>query len=194
MMNEPSGREVRKIYEGRVFTLQIETVVLPQGGRLEAEIIRHPGSVVIIPVTDEGRIVLVRQYRPAIGRSAWELPAGSLKPGENVEQAARRECHEEIGLIPARVERLGAFFPTPGYCDEEMNFYRADGLREAGDDDEAAQPDEDEDIQAQAFSREEIERMIATGGIIDLKTVAGLALLSKSQTPNPKARTPSSSS
>src|SRR5688572_425763 len=110
-------REVRKIYEGRIFTLQIETVVLPKGGELNAEIVRHPGSVVILPVTADGRIVLVRQYRPAIGRSAWELPAGTLKPGENVEKAAVRECHEEIGLIPSRVERLGAFFPTPGYCD-----------------------------------------------------------------------------
>ena len=170
-------RQVRKVYEGRVFTLQIETIPLPNGGELNADIIRHPGSVVIIPVTGDGTIVLVRQYRPAIGRWAWELPAGSLKPGEDIETAARRECHEEIGLIPAHLERLGAFFPTPGYCDEEMNFYRADGLREARDDDEAARPDEDEDIQAQPFSREEIERMIAIGEIIDLKTVAGLALL-----------------
>jgi ADP-ribose pyrophosphatase len=170
-------RSVRTIYEGRVFTVQIETIDLPKGGQLNAEIIRHPGSVVIIPIAENGDIVLVRQYRPAIGRWAWELPAGSLKPGEHVEQAAIRECHEEIGLLPSRVERLGAFFPTPGYCDEEMTFYRADGLREARDDDEAAQPDEDEDIEARPFSRDEIERMIAAGEIIDLKTVAGMALL-----------------
>ena len=169
--------DVRTIHEGRVFTLQIETLPLPKGGELKAEIIRHPGSVVIIPVTDEGEIVLVRQYRPAIGRWAWELPAGSLKAGENIEKAALRECHEEIGLIPSRLERLGAFFPTPGYCDEEMNFYRADGLRTAQDDDEAAQPDEDEDIEPKAFSRAAIAQMIAAGEIIDLKTVAGLALL-----------------
>jgi ADP-ribose pyrophosphatase len=177
-MNEPpKAREIRTIYEGRIFTLQVETLALPKGGEMKAEIVRHPGSVVILPVTDAGEIVLVQQYRPAIGRLAWELPAGSLKPGEDVEKAARRECHEEIGLIPARLERLGAFFPTPGYCDEEMNFYKAEGLRPAGGDDEAAQPDEDEDIEAKPFSREEIARMIAAGEIIDLKTVAGLALL-----------------
>jgi ADP-ribose pyrophosphatase len=170
-------REIRKIYEGRVLTLQIESITLPRGEQLEAEIIRHPGSVVIIPITSEGEIVLVRQYRPALGRWAWELPAGSLKRGEDVEKAAIRECHEEIALIPSRLERLGAFYPTPGYCDEQMNFYRADGLREATGDDEAARPDEDEDIEAQAFSREEIDRMIAGGDIIDLKTVAGIALL-----------------
>ena len=179
-------REIRKVYEGRVFTLQLETIPLPKGGELRAEIIRHPGSVVIIPVTANEEVVLARQYRPAIGRWAWELPAGSLKPGEDPEQAAIRECHEEIGQVPARIEKLGAFFPTPGYCDEEMNFYRASGLRPPRED-EAAQPDEDEDIEAKAFSVAEIRQMIATGEIIDLKTVAGLALLD-SQTPTSNPR------
>jgi ADP-ribose pyrophosphatase len=176
MKEPPKAREVRKIYEGRIFTLQVETFDLPKG-EMKAEVVRHPGSVVIVPVTERGEIILVQQYRPAIGRWAWELPAGSLKPGEDVEQAARRECHEEIGLIPARLERLGAFFPTPGYCDEEMNFYRAEGLRQAGPDDAAAQPDEDEDIRTQVVPVDEIVRMIAAGEIIDLKTVAGVWLL-----------------
>jgi ADP-ribose pyrophosphatase len=170
-------RHVHTIYEGRVFTVRVETITLPKGGELRAEVIHHPGSVVIVPVTNGGEIVLVRQYRHAIGRWAWELPAGSLKPGEDVEAAAIRECHEEIGLIPSRLSRLGAFFPTPGYCDEEMNFYRAEGLRTATDADAAAQPDDDEDIEAQSFSRADIERMIASGEVVDLKTVAGLALL-----------------
>jgi ADP-ribose pyrophosphatase len=170
-------REIRKIYEGRVFTLQIETIPLPKGGELNAEIIRHPGSVVIIPMTDVGEILLVRQYRPAIGSWAWELPAGSLKPGEDGEKAAMRECHEETGLIPGNIEKLGAFFPTPGYCDEEMNFFRATGLRAPGSGDAAAQQDEDEDIETQPFSRARIAAMIAGGEIVDLKTVAGLALL-----------------
>jgi 8-oxo-dGTP pyrophosphatase MutT (NUDIX family) len=176
-MNKPIvAREIRKIYEGRIFTVQIESITLPKGNDLEAEVVRHPGSVVIIPLTNAGEIVLVKQYRHAIGRWAWELPAGSLKVGEDVRAAAIRECHEEIGLIPSRVELLGAFFPTPGYCDEEMNFFRADGLRQPSAEDEAANPDEDEDIETQAFSRDEIRRMIAAGEIIDLKTVAGLTL------------------
>ena len=171
------AREIRKVYEGRLITVQIENITLPKGGELNAEIVRHPGSVVLLPVTDAGEIVLVRQYRHAIARWAWELPAGTVKAGEDLQKAAARECHEEIGLVPSRVTPLGSFFPTPGYCDEEMNFYRADGLREASADDEAAQPDEDEDIEAQAFSVVEIRSMIARGEIIDLKTVAGLALL-----------------
>jgi ADP-ribose pyrophosphatase len=176
-MTEPIvPREIRRIYEGRIFSVQVETLRLPNGHDLNAEIIRHPGSVVIIPITDTGQLILVRQYRPAIGRFAWELPAGSLKPSEDVEGAARRECQEEIGLVPSTLTLLGAFFPTPGYCDEEMHFYRADGLREPTAE-ETARPDEDEDIETKAFSAADVRRMIATGEVIDLKTVGGLALL-----------------
>lgn len=177
-MNKPIvPRQIRKVFEGRIFSVNVESITLPRGERLEAEIIRHPGSVVLIPVTDRGDIVLVRQYRHAIGRLLWELPAGSLKQGEDPQAAAVRECHEEIGLIPSAVERLGAFFPTPGYCDEEMAFYRATGLRAPGKDDPAAQQDEDEAIEVGEFSVDAIRQMVATGDISDLKTVAGLILL-----------------
>ena len=170
--------KVTLIYEGRIFTVQTETLTLPGGNQFTAEIIRHPGSVVIIPVTDAGEIVLVRQYRPAIARFAWELPAGSLKAGEDVAAAAGRECQEEIGLVPTTLTRLGSFFPTPGYCDEEMNFFRADGLRTPTAA-ETAQPDEDEDIEARAFPLDAIRHMIAAGEVIDLKTVAGVALFER---------------
>jgi ADP-ribose pyrophosphatase len=176
-------REIQKVFQGRIFAVQIETIALPKGGEMKAEIVRHPGSVVIVPVTDAGEIILVRQYRPAIGRWAWELPAGTLKDGEDPQRAARRECHEEIGLVPTGLERLRSFFPTPGYCDEEMNFYRATGLRRPGADDEAAQPDEDEDIEPKAFSMETLKAMIESGEIIDLKTVAGVSLLEMTATP-----------
>jgi ADP-ribose pyrophosphatase len=170
-------REIQTVYRGRVFTVQIETITLTKGGELNAEIIRHPGSVVIVPVTDAGEIVLVQQYRHAIGRLAWELPAGSLKPGENIERAAIRECHEEVGLIPASMRRAGAFFPTPGYCDEEMHFFIASGLRTPGTGDEAAHQDEDEDIEARPFPLDKLWAMIASGEIVDLKTVTGLSFL-----------------
>jgi ADP-ribose pyrophosphatase len=170
-------REIQTVYRGRVFTVQVETITLAKGGELKAEIIRHPGSVVIVPVTDAGEIVLVRQYRHAIGRLAWELPAGSLKPGEDVERAAIRECQEEIGLIPGRLRRAGSFFPTPGYCDEEMHFFAASALRKPGPADEAAHQDEDEDIEARPFPLASVRSMIASGEIVDLKTVAGLSLL-----------------
>ncbi len=167
---------VRVVHTGRVFTVQVESLTLPSGHHLDAEIVRHPGSVVIVPMTTTGEVLLVRQYRPAIGRSAWELPAGSLKPGEVPHAAATRECHEETGLIPSLVEALGAFFPTPGYCDELMHFFLATGLRPPGAGDTVAQPDEDEDITTRLFSTATLQDMVRAGEIIDLKTVAGLAL------------------
>ncbi len=177
-MNKPIvPRQIRKVFEGRILTVSVESITLPRGERLEAEIVRHPGSVVLIPVTDRGEIVLVRQYRHAIGRSVWELPAGSLEPGEDPRAAAERECHEEIGLIPSTVERLGAFFPTPGYSDEEMAFYRATGLRVPSADDPVARQDADEDIESRAFSVDVIRQMVASGEMTDLKTVAGLTLM-----------------
>lgn len=177
MRNPIVPTAISKVFEGRVLTLQIETIALPKGGELRAEVVRHPGSVVLVPVTDVGEIVLVRQYRHAIGRDAWELPAGSLKPGEEPEAAARRECQEETGLIPSRLDRLGAFFPTPGYCDEEMAFYLATGLRQPAADDSPPTPDDDEDIESSAFAVDEVAGMIETGRIVDLKTVAGMWLL-----------------
>lgn len=176
MDTAPVPHRIRRIFEGRVFSVVVESVTLPRGEKLEAELVRHPGSVVLVPVTDQGDIILVRQYRHAIRRWAWELPAGSLKAGEEIELAARRECHEEVGLIPDRLDKLGAFFPTPGYCDEEMHFFRATGLRQPASH-EIAHPDADEDIEPKAFSPDAIRQMIASGEIIDLKTIGGLALL-----------------
>ena len=133
------------IYKGRVFSVEVETRRFPNGRDHEVAIVRHSPSVVLIPVEDDGRVVLITQYRPALDRDLWELPAGGLEPGESAEDAARRECEEEIGRAPARVQRLGAWYPTPGYCDEEMIFFRATGLRAPAAGSTHA-PDEDEDI------------------------------------------------
>jgi ADP-ribose pyrophosphatase len=175
-MTPPEPVRVREVFSGRIFSVVVESLTLPRGERLEAELIRHPGSVVLVPVTDEGQIILVRQYRPALARWVWELPAGSLKAGESPEAAASRECQEEIGLVPGQLEGLGSFFPTPGYCDEIMHFFKVTGLRPPAAS-EIALPDEDEDIEPRAFSQAEIKKMIADGGVIDLKTVGGLSLL-----------------
>jgi ADP-ribose pyrophosphatase len=169
-------RQIRKVFEGRIFTVQVETIALPRGGELAVEIVRHPGSVVLIPVTAAGELLLVRQYRHPIGRWVWELPAGTLKPGEEMEHAAIRECHEEVGLIPSHIEHVGAFYPSPGFCDEIMHFFRATGLRPPGAGDEAAHQDEDEDLEPRAFSRADVKAMMTSGEIVDMKTLAGVTL------------------
>ena len=117
------------VYKGRVFSVEVENVVLRNGRETELAIVRHRPSVVLIPVKDDGQIVMIRQYRHALRRDIWELPAGNVEEGESAEAAAARECEEEIGLVPTRFDRLGSFYPTPGYCDEEMIFFRVSGLR-----------------------------------------------------------------
>jgi len=177
-MEKPSvPHTIRHVFDGRIFRVDVESITTPKGSALDVEVVRHPGSVVLIPLTDQNQVVLVRQYRHAIGRWVWELPAGTLKPGEPPATAAARECQEEIGLIPGELTRVGAFYPTPGYCDEEMNFYKATRLRTPGASDAHAEPDADEDIERGEFTPAEVHAMIASGEIVDLKTVAGMSLL-----------------
>ncbi|NOT43105.1 MAG: NUDIX hydrolase [Acidobacteria bacterium] len=168
--------EVRAVFTGRVFTVTIESVTLPGGSTLDMEIVHHPGSVVMVPLTDDGQLILVRQYRHAIGAYAWELPAGTLEAGERVEAAAVRECQEETGMVAAAVEPLGTLYPTPGYCDESMTFYRMTGLRLPRPGEPRALPDEDESIETGTFSPGQVRDMIRQGAISDMKTVAGLLL------------------
>lgn len=168
--------ERREVYRGRIFRVEVDRVTLPTGHTLDMEIVRHPGSVVLLPVPAVGRVVLIRQYRYALGRYIWELPAGSLKPGEDPDAAAARECEEEIGLKPRSIERLLGFYPTPGFCDELMIYYRCTDLA-SPDADSTARQDDDEDIEPRTFTLDEARSMVASGEIVDLKTVAGLTLL-----------------
>ena len=164
------------IYKGRIFQLEVDVVKLPTGHTVDMEIVRHPGSVVILPVPEPGKIILIRQYRYSIDRWIWELPAGSLKHGENPDEAAARECEEEIGLAPGTVTRLRGYYPTPGFCDEEMIYYRCEDLRPPAPD-STARKDDDEEIEPKTFTLDEARALVASGEIVDLKTLAGLSLL-----------------
>jgi len=168
---------MRTIYEGRVFSVEAGARAFPDGREHEVAIVRHRPSVVLIPIEDDGRVVLVRQYRAPLDRLMWELPAGSVDEGESADAAARRECEEEIGRVPARVERLGAWYPVPGYCDEEMIFFRVSELR-APPSSSTHGPDEDEDIEARSVPIAEARSMVARGEIVDLKSAYGLTLIS----------------
>jgi ADP-ribose pyrophosphatase len=167
-----------RAFEGRVFSVEVERHTFPNGREHEMAIVRHPPSVVLIPVEDDGRLVLVGQYRAPIGRMTWELPAGSLDHGESADAAARRECEEEIGLVPKRLERIGGWYPAPGYCDEEMIFFRASDLRPPPPD-SPHKPDEDEDIESRRVTIAEAAAMVARGEIVDMKTAYGLTLIDR---------------
>jgi ADP-ribose pyrophosphatase len=169
----------RCVYEGRIFDVTVDRVQLPHGREADLELVRHDGSVVLLPITDDGRVLLVRQYRHAAGRFLWELPAGSLERGEDSDSAAARECQEELGLMPGRLRRLQTLYPTPGFCTEMMTFYHATELRVPGPGDPIAHQDEDESIEVRAFSVAEIQSLITSGEIADLKTVAGMWLMSR---------------
>jgi ADP-ribose pyrophosphatase len=163
------------VYEGRVFSVEVGRVAFPNGSEHEVTVVRHPPSVVLIPIQDDGRVVLIRQFRPSVRRDLWELPAGSLHVGETAEEGAERECEEETGLVPRHLERLCGLFPAPGFCDEELIFFRASDLRPPPPD-SGRHADEDEDIHAEAFGIDEARAMVARGEIVDLKTAFGLTL------------------
>jgi ADP-ribose diphosphatase len=163
-----------RIFDGKVFDVDRDRVRMPNGRAVTVDVVRHTRSVVLLPVPEPGQIILIRQFRYAVNRWLWEAPAGSVDQGEEPEAAARRECHEEIGQVPETIVRLAALLPTPGYCDEEMLFFRVSGLSTPP---EAAHLDEDEDIEPRVFSIHEAKEMIRRGEIVDMKTVVGLGLI-----------------
>jgi ADP-ribose pyrophosphatase len=173
-MGDADTLNSERVFTGKVFGVDRDRVAMPNGRTVTVDVVRHARSVVIAPVPEPGKIVLIRQFRYPVRRYLWELPAGSIDDGEQPEQAARRECHEEIGLVPETVVRLAALYPTPGYCDEEMIFFRASGLETTS---EQAHVDEDEDIDAQTFELREAREMVRRGEIVDMKTIVALALL-----------------
>src|SRR5690349_5983606 len=173
-MPDPERLEHQRVFTGKVFDVDRDKVAMPNGRTVTVDVIRHVASAVIVPIPEPGQIILIRQYRYAVNRWLWELPAGSVDEGETPEQAARRECHEEIGQVPDTIVRLGSMFPTPGYCDEEMFFFRASGLTKPA---EAAALDEDEDIEVRVFTLKDAREMVRRGEITDMKTVIGLSLL-----------------
>jgi ADP-ribose pyrophosphatase len=166
----------RRLYQGRIFALDLDRVRLPSGHSVDLEIVRHPGSVVLLPMPSADEIILIRQYRYSIDRWIWELPAGSLEPNEDPDTAAARECEEEIGLVPRRIERLRAFYPTPGFCDEEMIFYRCTELTPPAAH-SLVKKDDDEELEPRTVSLADARRMIERGEIVDMKTVVGLTLV-----------------
>ena len=173
-MNDAEALASERVYDGKVFSIDRDRVKMPNGRAVTVDVVRHSRSVVIIPVPEPGHVVLIRQYRYAVNKFLWELPAGSVDEGETPEQGARRECHEEIGLLPETIVRLAALYPTPGYCDEEMIFFRASGLEKPAT---QAHVDEDEDIEARTFELREAREMVRRGEIVDMKTVVALTLI-----------------
>jgi ADP-ribose pyrophosphatase len=155
------------IYEGKIITLRVEVVALPDGKTAKRELIKHPGAVSIIPITKEGKLVLVEQYRKALERSLIEIPAGKIDPGEAPEVTAVRELEEETGYGAKEFTYVQSFATSPGFADEVIHLYVAQDLYKV---ENPADGDEDEFIGLLEVTIEEAEDMVASGKIFDAKT------------------------
>jgi len=160
----------QKVFEGRVFNVTVDTV---REGEVtyQREVVHHHGSAVIVPVFDDGTVVLVRQYRHPAVRYLLEVPAGTLADGERPETGAARELQEELGLVAARLEKLSEFFVSPGFCEEKMWVYLATELSEG-----KQLLDDDEVLEIVRLPIADALEMITSGEIQDAKTIIGLML------------------
>ena len=159
----------RNIYRGRIVDLNLETVTLPNGATVELEIIHHPGASAVVPMKDATTVVLIRQYRHAVGGYIYEIPAGKLHPGEDPKVCAARELEEEIGYRAATFEHLLSFYTTPGFTDETIHVFAAFDL-EPG----AHQREQDEFLEVVPFPLSRVLGMIRDGEIKDGKTIAAV--------------------
>ena len=160
----------RRVYEGRILNLRVDDVVYPNGNPSKVEVVEHDGGVSIIAQPDPRSIVLVKQFRPAIGRELWEVPAGKLERGEDPAKAARRELLEETGYRCASLRKLWTFYTAPGFCSELLHLYVAEGL-EAGE----PEPEADEVLHAKVFDVDAAWNMVQRDEIPDAKTQIALA-------------------
>jgi ADP-ribose diphosphatase len=160
----PDLKQSELVYKGRVFNITVDRVRYSDGREVKMECVRHPGSVVLLPMPAPDRVVLVRQYRYVVDRWLWE-------------PAARRECHEEIGRIAGTAQKLLSLFPSPGFSDEEMHFFLLTDLRDRRPDEPEAHQDPDEILNVKEFSVHDIREMVKSGEIADMKTAVGITLV-----------------
>jgi ADP-ribose pyrophosphatase len=157
------------IHKGRVFNLFQETVPLPNGATIKLDVIRHPGAAAIVPLTRNHTVIMLEQYRHAVGRTIWEIPAGTLDRDELPLTCAQRELTEETGYTAATWQKLGEITPVPGYSDERIQIFLATDLSISV---QKLDPDEVLDVRQVAFS--EALEMISRSSIQDAKTICGL--------------------
>ncbi|GAC1339504.1 MAG: NUDIX hydrolase [Candidatus Dormibacteria bacterium] len=172
-MSEPVAERLQhreEVFAGRLLHVYRDRVVIPGDRSAMREVIHHPGAVAIVAIGADGRSLLVRQWRHAVGRAVWEICAGTLEPGEAPADTATRELAEETGYRAARWRALGTGCVSPGYTDELIHLFVAEQLSPG-----ATATDEDEEVESRFFTQAEVVELVQRGET-DLKTVAGLAL------------------
>ncbi len=175
----PLGRELpqllkqRLFFKGRKFNFEVNRLRLPNQAEGEWECIRHPGGALAVPVTPEGKLILVRQYRFAVQGRVLEFPAGTVEPNEEPQETIAREIEEETGYRANKWEKLGEFFIAPGYSDEIIYAFLARDLEKL---ETPQKQDEDEDIETVFFTPEELEKAILDGEPVDAKSISSFML------------------
>jgi len=159
----------RLVYEGRAVRLRVDTVRMPSGRETTREIVEHADCVAILAVDAEDNVLLVSQFRQAVGKRLLEIPAGGIEPGEDPVDCVRRELREETGFLPQKVERLGGFYSTPGYGTEYLHLYLATDLVSS-----PLQAEDSESIRLVRVPLAQIPALITSGEICDAKSIAGL--------------------
>ncbi|HOQ76433.1 MAG TPA: NUDIX hydrolase [Thermoclostridium sp.] len=157
------------VHKGFIFDIERLTVELPNGKAAYRDVIRHSGASVIVPITEDGHVILVEQYRKPVEEVSLELPAGRLNEGEDPARCAARELKEETGYTASRLVKILTLYPAAAYSDEVLHVYVATGLSKG-----EASPDEDEVIQAFKYKMDDVIKMIMDGAIKDSKTVSGI--------------------
>ncbi len=163
--------ESKLLYDGKILKLRFDTVTLPDGELSTREIVEHPGAVAIVPVTADGRIVMVRQYRHAIRTLMLEIPAGKLDPGEDPLTCAFRELEEETGFSAGSLKYLSSVYTTPGFTNEVIHLYLASQLSET-----KQKTDDDEFINVEIYTCDQLRSFINKGVVCDAKTMLALLL------------------
>jgi ADP-ribose pyrophosphatase len=163
--------KTERVFEGHLLRVRVDTVRTPDGVEATREVVEHPGAAAVVPVLDDGRAVLVRQFRQPAGKVLLEIPAGCLQPGEAPEACAQRELAEEVGYRAGRLVHLTTCFLSPGYSDEQIHIYLATGLERVG-----ASPERGEVIEPAVIALDDVPALIEQGQIQDGKTIVGLLL------------------
>lgn len=161
----------REIYRGKIVHLFVESAALPNGKTFELEVVRHPGASAVVPLKEDGKVVLIYQYRHAAGGFIYEVPAGTLSPGEAPESCAEREVEEEVGYKIGKLEKLTTIFTAPGFCDEQIHLFLGTELVFSGQ-----QLGEDEVLQVIEMPFEEAMNRIEDQTIRDAKSIVALEL------------------
>jgi ADP-ribose pyrophosphatase len=165
--------ETKNIFKGKIIDVNLHTVELPNGKKASREIVNHPGGVAIIAYKDKDTIILVEQFRKPIEKSILELPAGKIEKGEDIELCGIRELEEETGYRAKEFKYLGKVVSSPGFCDEYIYIYMAEGLYKGQDN----LGDEDEFINVREIKIDKIKEMIKSGEIIDAKTISAFMMI-----------------